>query len=323
MGVYHRGGTDRAQRVTARLVGYAPQTVPAMVTDGENTNVSIAMSHSAVSLSQVVVTATRAERTRQIGSSVSVLDVTKERVPLANTQELLTGRVSGVTVLANSGQAGAGGAIRLRGVNSISQGNAPIIYVDGVRISDANPPVSGEGHGNTNPLNDINMADVERVEIVKGPAATTLYGTEASGGVIQLFTKRGQRGGTQATTDVSVGFNNMGHIGASSDSTGMFVNQCSGILQLGNGTRFQDPTCPRSGSWLSNGLVQRYALSVGIDRSQRLLPVRQFQRRVSSCAADRIARAGARNTTIRLNPRLSIALNSSFVRRYVRWFRMA
>lgn len=310
------------QRVTARLVGYAPQTVPAMVTDGENTNVSIAMSHSAVSLSQVVVTATGVERTRQIGSSVSVLDVTKERVPLANTQELLTGRVSGVTVLANSGQAGAGGAIRLRGVNSISQGNAPIIYVDGVRISNANTPVSVGGHGNTNPLNDINMADVERVEIVKGPAATTLYGTEASGGVIQLFTKRGQRGGTQATTDVSVGFNNMGHIGASSDSTGMFVNQCSGILQLGNGTRFQDPTCPRSGSWLSNGLIQRYALSVrGSTEANDYFLSGNFNDELSVLRSGQNRSGGVRgNTTIRLDPKLSIALNSSFVRRYVRWF---
>ena len=118
------------------------------------------------------------ERTREVGNSVSILDLSKERAPVANTQELLAGRVSGVTVLANSGQAGAGGSIRLRGVNSISQGNSPIIYVDGVRISNAHTPVSVGGHGDIAPLNDIDMTDVERVEVVKGPAATTLYGTD-------------------------------------------------------------------------------------------------------------------------------------------------
>ncbi len=163
---------------------------------------------------------------------------------------MLTGRVPGVTVLGNSGQAGGGGTIRLRGVNSISQGNSPIIYVDGVRMSGAHTPTSVGGRQDVSPLNDIDMTDVDRVEVVKGPAATTLYGTEASGGVIQIFTKRGHSGAAQATLDVSAGFNNMGHIGVASDTTGMFVNKCSGVLAIGDGTKFQDLTCPASGSWL-------------------------------------------------------------------------
>lgn len=310
------------QRITVRRIGYEAASSAVMIADGESNTVSFALSHSPVSLSQVVVTAAGTERTREIGSSVSILDLSKERAPVANTQELLAGRVAGVTVLANSGQAGAGGSIRLRGVNSISQGNSPIIYVDGVRISNAHTPVSVGGHGDIAPLNDIDMTDVDHVEVVKGPAATTLYGTEASGGVIQIFTKRGRRGGTQATLDVTGGFNNMGHIGAKSDTTGMFVNRCSGVLALGNGTKFQDPTCPANGSWLSNGPIQRYSASVrGSTESNDYFLSGNFNDENSVLNEGSNRSGGVRgNMTIRANPKLTLALNSSFVKRNVRWF---
>lgn len=310
------------QRITVRRIGYDAQSSAVMIADGEASTVSFVMSHSPVSLSQVVVTAAGTERTRELGSSVSVLDLSKERAPIANTQELLAGRVSGVTVLGNSGQAGAGGSIRLRGVNSISQGNSPIIYVDGVRISNAHTPVSVGGHGDIAPLNDIDMTDVDRIEVVKGPAATTLYGTEASGGVIQIFTKRGRRGGTQSTLDVTAGFNNMGHIGAKSDTTGMFVNRCSGVLALGNGTKFEDPSCPKSGSWLSNGPIQRYAGSVrGSTESNDYFLSGNYSNENSVLNSGQNRAGGVRgNMTIRANPKLTLSLNSSFVKRNVRWF---
>ncbi|MDB4906166.1 MAG: hypothetical protein JWO05_950 [Gemmatimonadetes bacterium] len=311
-----------AQHLNVRRIGYDAQSVPVIVADGQSATVDIALRHSAVSLSDVVVTATGTERTREVGNSVSIVDLSNERAPVTNTQQLLSGRVPGVTVLSNSGQAGQGGSIRLRGVNSISQGNSPIIYVDGVRISNARTPTSVGGHGDILPLNDIDMTDVERIEVVKGPAATTLYGTEASGGVIQIFTKRGHTGGIQTNLDATTGFNNMGHVGSKSDPTGMFVNKCSGVQVIGDGTKFEDPTCPSSGSWLSNGPIRRVSLGLrGSTTSNEYFLSGNFDDEHSVLEVGNNKSGGVRgNMTVHASPKLTLALNSSFVKRDVRWY---
>src|SRR5439155_25132214 len=96
-----------------------------------------------------------------------------------------------------------------------------------------------------------------------GAAATTLYGTEAAGGVIQIFTKKGTASAPEWTLDVGGGANHMGHIGPTADPTGVFVNKCRGPeLHDALGVAFVDPTCPASGSWLRNGAVQKYGMSV-------------------------------------------------------------
>jgi TonB-dependent starch-binding outer membrane protein SusC len=97
------------------------------------------------------------------------------------------------------GKSGQGSRIVLRGAASISQSNEPLIYVDGIRIDNS----SSSGISTTTAgaswsgLDDINPADIERVEIIRGASAATLYGTEASAGVIQIFTRRGREGATQ------------------------------------------------------------------------------------------------------------------------------
>lgn len=253
---------------------------------------------------------------------MSILDVSAERAPVGNATELLGGRVAGATVLGNSGQAGQGGMIRLRGVNSISQGNAPIIYVDGIRMSNATTPTSVGGHGSVSPLNDIDMSDIDRIEIVKGPAATTLYGTEASGGVIQLFTKRGTGNGMQVSLDAGTGFNNMGHIGASSDKTGMYINDCTGTMTLGDGTKFQDASCPASGTHLRNGPINRVSLGMrGSTTSNDYFLSGNLDREHSVLRIGENTSGGVRgNINVRASSKVTLALNSSFLRRDVRWF---
>ena len=122
--------------------------------------------------------------------------------PVASVDHLLMGKVPGLAVIPSTGLAGSGSKVRLRGSASVSLSNQPLVYVDGVRMrSDGYPenlPLIGERSRGPNdtpsPLNDIDPADIERVEVVRGPAAATLYGTEAAAGVIQIFTKRGVRG---------------------------------------------------------------------------------------------------------------------------------
>jgi TonB-dependent starch-binding outer membrane protein SusC len=258
-----RNVTPGAVTVRVQMIGFEPVEKTVTVATGAVANVPVTLTRTAVALSEVVVTATGETRKRELGNSIATIDTAQvARQAASNPQEILAGSTPGVTVLANSGQPGAGGTIRLRGVNSVSQGNGPLIYVDGVRIYSGNTPNSGQGRQFVNPLNDIAAEDIDHIEVVEGPSATTLYGTEASGGVLQIFTKRGTEG-QHWNASATAGVNNMGHVGPTSDPTGQGVNECRGPnLVNGAGVHYVDTTCPANGSWLHNGPVQRLDLSV-------------------------------------------------------------
>jgi len=312
--------------VRVTMIGYEPAERTVTLAAGQSLAVDFALRETAVALEELIVTATGQARKKEIGTSLTTI-TTAEIKPgaIAQPQELLVARATGAFVMANSGQPGTGGTIRLRGNNSVTQGNAPIIYVDGVRIYNGSTPTTQGGRQSTIGLNDINPADIERVEIVKGPAATTLYGTEASGGVIQLFTKRGGTGeGDQRaswTGEVSLGFNKMGHVGPEDDKYGMFVNKCDGVLETGDGVKFVELSCPKSGTWLVNGPIQRYSLSVrgGMgDLSYYLSGHFGDEKGV-------IEPGGLRDGGFRGNfsfspmERLVFSLNSSYTKRDVQW----
>lgn len=310
-------------QVRIRMLGYAQLERTVTITAGQTSTLDAALNRTAVVLDATVVTATGEERTKQIGNAISTIDSSSiARAPVSDAQDILAGRSPGVTVLQNSGQPGAGGVIRLRGVNSVSQGNEPIIYVDGVRIYNGATPTSVGGRQGTLPLNDIDPADIARIEVVKGPAATTLYGTEASGGVIQIFTKRGSSSKPVWHAEASGGFNNIGHIGPDGDPTGMFLNECRGAnLVAGDGTRFEDPTCPESGSWLSNGAVQRYSLSVrgGSDNTSYYASGNYANEKGVLPTGGNKDGGFRGNFSFRPTEGLELALSSSYTRRDVDW----
>ena len=153
-------------------------------------------------MEEIIVTGTAiGARRKEIGNSVGVLRMDQlEKQPIANMEEALSGGVEGVNVLNASGAPGTGNQVRIRGVNSITQGNDPLIYVDGVRVysgayrgfKSGGIVTAASSNQQSSVLNDINPNDIERIEVIKGAAATTLYGTEASSGVIQIFTKGGK-----------------------------------------------------------------------------------------------------------------------------------
>lgn len=251
--------------VRAQMLGYGSSSRQFTIAGGDTVDADFSLRQAALSLDAVVVTGTAAEsRKKEVGNSTVGISAKEiEDAPVQNTQQLLAGRAPGITVLQNSGQPGAGGTIRLRGTNSVTQGNNPIIYVDGIRIYSDAAPISPGSRQATASFNDIKADDIERVEVVKGAAATTLYGTEASGGVIQIFTKKGTSSAPEWTLNTGVGVNSMGHVGPSEDPTGLFMNQCTGPnLVDAQGVPWVDPTCPESGSWLRTGGVQQHGLSV-------------------------------------------------------------
>ncbi|HEU0014763.1 MAG TPA: SusC/RagA family TonB-linked outer membrane protein [Longimicrobium sp.] len=180
-------------------LGYARATRTVSVGD---TNVRIAIGTAALALDALVVTGTPggAEK-RTLGNAVTTIDAAEvvRTQPVGSVQELLNARTPGVVVIPATGNVGTGSRIRVRGVGSLSLAQEPLVYVDGVRVNNqaATGPINqGFGSNSISRFNDINPEDIESIEVIRGPAAATLYGTEASNGVIQIITKRGVAGNT-------------------------------------------------------------------------------------------------------------------------------
>jgi TonB-linked SusC/RagA family outer membrane protein len=170
------------------------------VAAGETATANFALPAAALALEGLVVSATgQVQRRREVGNAVSNVNI--EDVELAavdNVSQLINGRAAGVIVQQSGGTTGTGARIRIRGSNSISLSNEPLLIIDGVRV-DNNPTSNSVAIGGQTPsrLNDINSEDIESIEILKGPAASALYGTAAANGVIQITTKRGRSGQTR------------------------------------------------------------------------------------------------------------------------------
>ena len=281
-------------RLRSQMIGYRPIEQAVTVVSGQTVTVDFTMKQQAISLDALVVTGTAGTaRNREVGNSISQIDLTAVQPP-ANVGALLQGRSAGMTVMPSSAGAGSGSMIRLRGNVSVAMSNQPLVYVDGVRIrSDGyqrNVPPTGSdlrsGNDIASPLNDINPNDIERVEVIKGAAASTLYGTEAAAGVIQIFTKRGMTGAAQWTVDISQGFAQALPFGPDESEAPpsdtiwacAVVTPCSGTMQAYRDSfpdRFDGlPTrgVSRAGGsskylfidpWLRNGYQQRYTVSLG------------------------------------------------------------
>ena len=201
---------DHQLRVTQ--IGLKPVTQVVTVTAGDTTRIDVAMTRAALELDQIVVTGTAGNaRQREVGNAISVVNPSLMPTIPNSMETMLQAQATGMTVLQGSGQIGGAAQIRLRGNVSATMSNQPLIYIDGVRVRSEpypNPSVVGRRSNNENhsPLNDINPADIERIEIIKGAAASTLYGTEAAAGVIQIFTKSGRAGATQWEVETAHGF---------------------------------------------------------------------------------------------------------------------
>ncbi|MFL5386858.1 MAG: SusC/RagA family TonB-linked outer membrane protein [Longimicrobiaceae bacterium] len=168
------------------------------VTAGGTATANFSLGTSAVALEGITVNAVtgEAERHREVGTAVSSIpvgEINKAAAPsLAN---VLTARAPGVTLQGVAGTTGTSSRIRIRGANSLSLSNEPLIFVDGVQASN-NKGGFGVGGQSPNRLNDINPEDIQNIEVLKGPAASAIYGTAAANGVLLITTKRGRAGTT-------------------------------------------------------------------------------------------------------------------------------
>ena len=202
---------DFVIRVTR--LGYAAVSRPVTIAIGQTARLDVALAPAAVIIDEVIVTATgESQRRRESGNTVNTVTPTAERLATSTTvAQLLEAQAPGVYINSPGGTTGSASRIRIRGANSLSLTNEPLLIVDGIRVSNeitqSNNLGGGIGVGGqgSSRFNDINPDDIESIEILKGPAAAALYGTAAASGVIQVRTKRGRPGGTRWTTYVEGG----------------------------------------------------------------------------------------------------------------------
>ncbi len=186
-------------------VGYQEQKKAVAVSAGASVTVNFQMKQAIVQLQEIVTTATGDQRRVEIGNAVSTLGDVNQKVettPITNIGDLLVAKAPGVVVLPGA-MTGSAPTVRIRGLNSLATNgsgisNAPIYIVDGVHIS-AGSINLGSGGTQASFLNDLDPNEIEDIEIVKGPSAATLYGTNASNGVIVITTKKGRAGATRWT----------------------------------------------------------------------------------------------------------------------------
>ena len=168
----------RTVTLRARALGYTPKQGTVVLAVGSVVK-DFELAKDVLNLEQVVVTGVGdATSTKKTAFSVGVVDASQiKESPASSPLGNLAGRVAGASVVTTSGQPGSAPAIRLRSTTSLTGSASPLIIVDGTisRLT----------------LADINTEDVERMEVIKGAAASSLYGSDAANGVVQIFTKRG------------------------------------------------------------------------------------------------------------------------------------
>jgi TonB-dependent starch-binding outer membrane protein SusC len=201
------------QQVRAHFIGFTPSVQEIRVVAEETVRADFQLNQAAIALDEVVVTGTAGvTQRRSLGNAVDAINASAvtEKAPVSNVTQLLQGRSPGLTIMQPAGTAGTASNFRIRGTGSIYAGSHPVFYVDGVRIQSSTQggfSVSGQS---TSALNAINPDDIESIEVIKGPAAATLYGADAASGVVQIITKKGRQGqqGTQWNAKVEMGQTN-------------------------------------------------------------------------------------------------------------------
>lgn len=197
-GRYRIGGLRAGGlEVHVRMIGYRAVSHTVAVALEVEVEENFSLVASALSLDEFVVTASgNTESARQLSSPPTVIDFSALD-PTANNSmsDALNSRAPGVVVQSSGGTTGAGTRIRFRGAGSLSLSNEPALYIDGVRV-DNNPNANSLGVGGQVPsrINDLDPQEIDNVELIHGPAAAALYGTDAANGIISVHTKRGQSG---------------------------------------------------------------------------------------------------------------------------------
>ncbi len=192
-------------------IGYATLTREIELGNETTINLDFALREDFLKLDEVVITgASVATSKKQLGNSISTVDVSEiENSGARSIDQALAGKITGAQVTQNSGNPAGGISVRLRGPSTIVGSSDPLYIVDGVIVNNDSPELIDLGGYAQNRLVDINPEDIERIEVIKGASAAAIYGSRASNGVVQIFTKRGSRGKPKITFKTSFSINEL------------------------------------------------------------------------------------------------------------------
>lgn len=194
--------------VRISYIGYVTQTIQVE----PNADLTIQMDEDNFNLEEVVVTGQGAAvQKRRLSSNVtSVGEDELKFMPTTRVDQMLQNALPNVQISMNSGQAGTTSLVKSRGLSSAFSNSTPVIYVDGVRVDNLNTgtTLNNSLSGNSavsGSIGDIPMENIDHIEYVTGGAATTLYGSDAANGVIQIFTKKGRNQKTSYYVETQLG----------------------------------------------------------------------------------------------------------------------
>jgi TonB-dependent starch-binding outer membrane protein SusC len=247
---------SKSKTLVFSIIGYATQEV---VLTNSNT-VSLQLKTEESNLAEVVVTgvgtATSKKKVAIAVESIAGKDLPP--VPAASIDRALVGRIAGATIQSTSGQPGQQASILLRGINTLSS-TQPLILVDGVQVN-AGGNFNGSGTNTSSRLSDLDLSNVERIEVVQGAAAGTLYGAQGANGVIQVFTKKGAKGKPSITFNHSTSLDQVLEGNLQLAQNHFFQTNAQGFIVDGAGNRmlpnnfgvFPDPVATFNATTLNN-----------------------------------------------------------------------
>lgn len=204
-GNYSLEGVNQGAILVFSFIGFESQRVPV----GNSSTVDIILKPSTSQLDEVIVTAFGiSQEKKALGYSAQSIDseaITKTRQP--NLVNALQGQVAGVQITNSGGAPGQSARIVIRGINSLdpSADNQPLFVVDGVPVDNSTVESTGTPRGMSNRMADINPNDIESMSVLKGAAATALYGVRAANGAVIITTKKGQSGQIRVSVNSSLG----------------------------------------------------------------------------------------------------------------------
>ena len=187
-GAYSFNVPDKSAILVFSYVGYLQKEVPV----GSQTNIMVQLLADNKTLEEVVVVGYGTQKKSDVTGAIASVDNVKiARAATPDASGALQGTMPGVVVVKNVGKPGSGYNINIRGVSSIGGTNSPLFVIDGI------PTTSG--------LNDLNPADIEKIDILKDASATAIYGSRGAKGVVIVTTKRGKSGKTSISYDAYMG----------------------------------------------------------------------------------------------------------------------
>ncbi|MFB9110090.1 SusC/RagA family TonB-linked outer membrane protein [Flavobacterium gyeonganense] len=252
------------------------------VTYSGTQKLTVSMTEEVSTLNEVVVVGYGSQKRSDVTGAISSLKSENfNKGVIANTGQLLQGKVAGVNVTAASGEPGANQDIIIRGVGSLRSGTTPLYVVDGFALDNTNNGVA------SNPLNFINPQDIESIDILKDASAAAIYGSRAANGVIVITTKKGAKGNAKINLSMTTGFSTLANKVDvfSADEFRKQVAAVNGSLKDGGANTDWQDELTRTGISqninlsMSGGTEKStYAASLGIDNQEGIFEKSDLKR---------------------------------------------